>query len=52
MQRLKEKIHNNGATYEKAIMKHAYSNILNILPAKKWKFSDKNTDSFQFLLIT
>ena len=30
-----------------ALRKHAYSNILKILPPKKWKFSDKNPDIFQ-----
>ena len=29
------------------LRKHAYSNILNILTTKKWKFSDKNSDIFQ-----
>ena len=28
------------------LRKHAYSNILKILPPKKWKFSDKNSDIF------
>ena len=28
------------------LRKHAYSNILKILPPKKWKFSDKNPDIF------
>ena len=33
--------------YHSTLQKHAYSNILNILPPKKkWKFSDKNSDSF------
>ena len=27
-----------------SLRKHAYSNILNILTTKKWKFSDKNLD--------
>ena len=31
---------------ELPLRKHTYSNILNILPPKKWKFSDKNSDSF------
>ena len=29
-----------------SLWKHAYSNILKILPPKKWKFSDKNSDVF------
>ena len=29
-----------------SLRKHAYSNILKILPPKKWKFSDKNSDIF------
>ena len=28
------------------LRKHAYSNIRKILPPKKWKFSDKNSDIF------
>ena len=28
------------------LRKHAFSNILKILPPKKWKFSDKNSDIF------
>ena len=31
---------------ETTLRKHAYSNILKILPPKKWKFSDKNPDIF------
>ena len=30
----------------RTLRKHAYSNILKILPTKKWKFSDKNSDIF------
>ena len=29
-----------------SLRKHAYSNILKILPPTKWKFSDKNSDIF------
>ena len=29
------------------LRKKAYSNILKILPSKKWKFSDENSDIFQ-----
>ena len=32
--------------YQEPLRKHAYSNILKILPPKKWKFSDKNSDIF------
>ena len=28
------------------LRKHAYSNILKILPQKKWNISDKNSDIF------
>ena len=31
-----------------ALRKHAYSNILKILPPKKRKFSDKNSDIFSY----
>ena len=31
---------------EAALRKHAYSNILKILPPKNWKFSDKNSYIF------
>ena len=30
----------------KSLPKHAYSNILNILQPKNWKFSDKNANIF------
>ena len=32
----------DGSYY--TLRKHTYSNILNILTTKKWKFSDKNSD--------
>ena len=35
-----------GAHVVFAFRKHAHSNILKILPQKKWKFSDKNSDIF------
>ena len=35
-----------------ALRKHAYSNILNILPPKNENFQIKNSDSFLFLLKT
>ena len=31
-----------------SLRKHAYSNILKILPSKKGKFSDKNSDIFSY----
>ena len=33
-------------TFPKSLRKHAYSNILKILPPKEWKFEDKNSDIF------
>ena len=35
-----------------SLRKQAYSNILKIVPKKKWKFSDKYSDFFLFLLKT
>ena len=32
--------------YYLTLRKHAYSNILQILPPKSWKFSDKNSGNF------
>ena len=35
----------------RALRKHAYSNILKNLPPKKWNFSDKNSDIFFIFLL-
>ena len=34
------------------LQKHAYSNIMKFLPPKKWKFLDRNSDTFHISAVT